>query len=84
MQDEINVQEGKFLKNIKRAGHNRRAGRKIFLKLINVQTKIRPGRGEFFLVFIKKYAKSLLEITELNVTETAFSSVHSKVAKTLK
>jgi hypothetical protein len=48
VQDEINVQEGKFLKNIKRAGQNRRAGRKIFSKSINVQTKIRPCRGDFF------------------------------------
>ena len=37
----------KFLKNIKRAGQNRRAGGKIFSKSINVQTKIRPCRGEF-------------------------------------
>ena len=32
VQGEINVQVGKFLKNIKRAGQNRRAGGKIFLK----------------------------------------------------
>jgi hypothetical protein len=48
VQDEINVQEGKFLKIIKRAGQNRRAGRKIFSKSINVQTKIRPCRVDFF------------------------------------
>ena len=33
MQDEINVQVGKFLKNIKRAGQNRRAGGNFFLKI---------------------------------------------------
>ena len=48
VQEEINVQVGKFLKNIKRAGQNRRTGGKIFSKSINVQTKIRPCRGEFF------------------------------------
>ena len=40
VQDEINVQVGKFLKNIKRAGQNRRAGRKFSGKLINVQGEI--------------------------------------------
>ena len=40
MQDEINVQVGKFLKNIKRAGQNRRAERKFSGKLINVQGEI--------------------------------------------
>ena len=48
VQDETNVQEGNFLKNIKRAGPNRRAGRKIFSKSINLQTKIRPCKGDFF------------------------------------
>ena len=33
VQDEINVQEGKFLKNIKRAGQNRHAGGDFFLKI---------------------------------------------------
>ena len=37
VQDKINVQVGKFLKNIKRAGQNRRAGGKFFGKSINVQ-----------------------------------------------
>ena len=36
-QDEINMQVGKFLKNIKRAGQNRRAGGKFSGKSINVQ-----------------------------------------------
>ena len=34
---EINVQVGKFLENIKRAGRNRRAGEKFSGKSINVQ-----------------------------------------------
>ena len=42
VQAEINVQVGKFLKNIKRAGQNRRAGGKLSGKSINVQ-------GENFL-----------------------------------
>ena len=42
VQTEINVQVEKFLKNIKRAGG------KIFSKSINVQTKIRLCRGEFW------------------------------------
>ena len=33
---------------VKRAGWNRRAGGNFFSKSINVQTKIRPCRGEFF------------------------------------
>ena len=37
VQDEINMQVGKFLKNIKRAGQNRRARGKISGKSINVQ-----------------------------------------------
>ena len=37
MQDEINVQAGKFLKNIKHAGLNRNAWGKFFRKSINVQ-----------------------------------------------
>ena len=42
VQYEINLQVGKFLKNIKRAGRNRRAGGKFSGKSINVQ-------GENFL-----------------------------------
>ena len=42
VQYEINVQVGKFLKNIKRAGQNRRTGGKLSGKSINVQ-------GENFL-----------------------------------
>ena len=37
VQYKINVQVGKFLKNIKRAGQNRRAGGKLSGKSINVQ-----------------------------------------------
>ena len=38
----------------KRAGWNKRAGRKVFSKLINVQTKIRPYRVDFFLKINKR------------------------------
>ena len=36
-------------------GRNKHAGGKILRKTLNVQTKIRPGRGEFFLK-INKHA----------------------------
>ena len=58
VQAEINVQVEKFLKNIKRAGQNRRAGGKIFSKSINVQTKIRLCREEFFLKINKRADQS--------------------------
>ena len=48
MQDEINVQVGKFFKNIKRVVQNRCAGGIFFSKSINVQTKIGLCRGDFF------------------------------------
>ena len=38
----------------RRAGRNKRAGGKIFSKSINVQTKIRTCRGEFFLKINKR------------------------------
>ena len=57
VQDEINVQVGKFLKNIKRAGQNRRAGGIFFSKSINVQTKIRPCRGDFFSKALPKHSQ---------------------------
>ena len=38
----------------KRAGWNKRAGRNFFSKSINVQTKIRPCRGKFFLKINKR------------------------------
>ena len=39
---------GKILKNNKRAGQNIRVGGKFSGKSINVQTKIKPCRAEFF------------------------------------
>ena len=54
VQYEINVQVGKILKNIKRVGQNRRAGGTFFSKSINVQTEIRPCRGDFFLKINKR------------------------------
>ena len=69
VQTEINVQVEKILKNIKRAGQNRRAGVKIFSKSINVQTKIRPCRGDFlgqevFQLYIHDW-KGSLNLTEV-------------------
>ena len=43
----------------KRAGWNKRAGRKVFSKLINVQTKIRPYRVDFFLKINKRACTSI-------------------------
>ena len=48
VQYEINVQVGKFLNNIKRAGKNRRAGRKIYLKNIKRAGQNRRTGGNFF------------------------------------
>ena len=49
LQGKINVELEKFLKNIKCAGQNRRAGGNFSPKSINLQTKIRPCRRDFFL-----------------------------------
>ena len=38
----------------RRVGRNKRAGGKILKKTLNVQTKIRPCRGEFFLKINKR------------------------------
>ena len=47
VQDEINVQVGKFLKNIKRAGQNRRSGGKISLKNIKCAGRNKHAGGKF-------------------------------------
>ena len=44
---------------VKLAGWNRRAGENFFSKSINVQTKIRPCRGEFFLKINKRACTSI-------------------------
>ena len=69
LQAQINVQEGKFLKNIKRAGQNRRAGGKFFSKSINVQTQIRPYRGDFFLKINKRACTSIRHTRVLTLKE---------------
>ena len=74
VQDEINVKVGKFLKNIKHAGQNRRAGGKFFSKSINLQTQIRPYRGDFFLK-INKCACTSIRYTKVAV----FALAHSKI-----
>jgi hypothetical protein len=43
----------------KRAGWNRCAGGNFFSKPINVQTKIRPCRGDFFLKINKRACTSI-------------------------
>ena len=64
VQYEINVQVGKFLKNIKHAGQNRRAEGNFFSKSINVQTKIRPCRGDFFLKINKRADQNKTAVQE--------------------
>ena len=49
----------------KRAGWNKRAGGNFFLKSINVQTQIRPCRGEFCLK-INKRACTSIRYTRVN------------------
>jgi hypothetical protein len=64
---QTNVQVEKFLVNIKRAdqnkavhiGWNRQAGGVFFSKSINVLTKRRPCRGEFFLKINKCLCTSI-------------------------
>ena len=48
VQYEINVQVGKFLKNIKRAGQNRRAGGNFFLKINKRADQNKTVQGGFF------------------------------------
>ena len=48
VQDEINVQVGKFLINIKRVGQNRPAGGIFFLKINKRADQNRTVQGEFF------------------------------------
>ena len=50
VQGKINVLVETFLKNIKCAGQNRRAGGNFSSKSINVQTKIRLYRGDTKLI----------------------------------
>ena len=47
------MQVGKFLKNIKRAGQNRRAGGKNFLKNIKRSGRNKRAGGKFHLAKIK-------------------------------
>jgi hypothetical protein len=49
----------------KRAGWNKRAGGIFFSKSINVQTKIRPCRGDFFLK-INKHAYTSIQYTRVS------------------
>ena len=51
VQDQINVQVEKFLKNIKRAGQNRRAGG-IFLSEISINVQVGINvQGGFYLKY---------------------------------
>ena len=57
VQYEINVQVGKFLKNNKRAGQNKRAGGKLFRKSINVQGKKNSGKSIILQVEINVHTE---------------------------
>ena len=48
----------------RRAVRNKRAGGKIVSKSINVQTKIRPCRGEFFLKINKRADQNKTAVQE--------------------
>ena len=48
----------------RRAVQNKRAGGKIVSKSINVQTKIRPCRGEFFLKINKRADQNKTAVQE--------------------
>ena len=67
------MQVGKFLENIKRADQNKAVqGGNFFSKSINVQTKIRLCRGEFFLK-INKRAHTSIWYTRVHAIKKCFS-----------
>ena len=63
----------KFEHTNKRAGWNKCAGGNFFSKSINVQTKIRPCRGDFFLK-INKRASTSIRYTRVVVVYKCFHS----------
>ena len=84
---------------VKCAGWNRRAGGNFFSKSINVQTKIRPCRGDFFLKINKRACTSIrytrvlsllflgMFINEIALTQNKCSEVlnfsHQMTAKSI-
>ena len=58
------MQVGKFLKNIKRAGHNRRAGGKIFLKNIKRAGRNKRAGGKFRRPDIYKLQKRQIHVSK--------------------
>ena len=71
VQYEINVQVGKFLKNIKRAGQNRRAGGIFFSEIsINVQVETNV-QGDFIFKILKKvqdFVHNLVLLIDINLS----------------
>ena len=71
VQYEINVQVGKFLKNIKRAGQNRRAGGICFSEIsINVQVETNV-QGDFIFKILKKvqdFVHNLVLLIDINLS----------------
>ena len=64
----------------KRAGWNRRAGGNFFSKSINVQTKIRPCRGDFFPKINKRACTSIryTRVLTLNFTLSLAIEIYTK------
>ena len=48
----------------RRVGQNKRAGGKILKKTLNLQTQIRPCRGDFFLEINKRAGKIPIQMQE--------------------
>ena len=88
MQGEINVQVEKSLKNIKRAGQNRRAGGIFFSEIsINVQVEINV-QGDFIFKILKKvqdFVHTLvLLLIDINLSNVMNYYLAARVLLTLK
>ena len=57
----------------RRIGPNKRAGGKILKKTLNVQTQIRPCRGDFFLKINKRAGQIPIQMQENKRAEGFFS-----------
>ena len=53
----VKIDDGYFSVPNKHVGQNKRTSGKILEKTLNVRTKIRPGRVEFFIILNKRAGK---------------------------
>ena len=78
---------GKFLKNIKRAGQNRRAGGIFFSEIsINVQVEINV-QGDFIFKILKKvqdFMHNLVLLIDINLSNVMKYYLAARVLLTLK